>query len=151
MSEGEPPAQLLVVQVLPSPPGRTYVMPVHARLASGAFKAFRDERGVVPGPPFHFAFPEIRSSTSGEQKPASRFGFVGYIEVGSECTLPAGAFGGTTTAPAVTLLCKPKSTTFCREDHLRVRATRPKVLWECAPMDGCATVWRFEQKPASCT
>ena len=51
------------------------------------FKAFRDERGAVPGPPFHFAFPQIRSSASGERRPASRFGFVGYVEVAA-----AGAF-----------------------------------------------------------
>jgi len=125
MSEVDPPK--LVVQVLPSPSGRTYVMPVYAHVASGAFKAFRDERGVVPGPPFHFAFPEIRSSTSGEQQPASRFGFVGYIEVATDCALPAGAFGGTTATPTVAILCKPKSATFCREDRLRVRATASSV------------------------
>ena len=66
MSEVGPPK--LVVQALPSPPGRRYVTPVYARLTSGAFKAFRDERGVVPGPPFHVAFPEIRSSACGEQQ-----------------------------------------------------------------------------------
>ena len=83
------PPTLLVVQALPSPSRRRYVTPVYAHVANGAFKAFRDERGVVPGPPFHVAFPEIRSSTSGEQQPASRFGFVGYIEVASDCALPA--------------------------------------------------------------
>ena len=125
MSEVDPPK--LVVQLLPSLSGRTYVMPVYARVVSGAFKAFRDERGVVPGPPFHFAFPEIRSSASGEQQPASRFGFVGYIEVATDCALPAGAFGGTTATPTVTIFCKPKSATFCREDSLRVRATASSV------------------------
>ena len=125
MSEVE--VKKLVVQLLPSLSGRTYVLPVYARVASGAFKAFRDERGVVPGPPFHFAFPEIRSSASGEQQPASHFGFVGYIEVATVCTLPAGAFGGTTAMPTVTIFCKPKSATFCREDSLGVRATASSV------------------------
>ena len=125
MSEIDPPK--LVVQVLPSPSGRRYVTPVYAHLASGAFKAVRDERGAVPGPPFHVAFPEIRCSTSGEQQPASRFGFVGYIEVASDCVLPAGAFGGTTAAPSVTILCTPKSAKFCREDHLCVRVTTSSV------------------------
>ena len=125
MSEIDPPK--LVVQVLPSPSGRRYVTPVYAHLASGAFKAVRDERGAVPGPPFHVAFPEIRCSTSGEQQPASRFGFVGYIEVASDCVLPAGAFGSTTAAPSGTILCTPKSTTFCREDRLCVNATTSSV------------------------
>ena len=129
----------MVVQVLPSSTGRRYVMPVYAHLKRGAFKAFRDERGVVPGPPFHVAFPEIRCSTSGKQQPASRFGFVGYIEVASDCALSAGAFGGTTAAPSVTILCQPKSATFCREDHLCVRATASSV--PAAAARSAASAW----------
>jgi len=125
ISEIEPPK--LVVQVLPSLSGRTYVMPLYAHFASGGFKAFRDERGAVPGPPFHFAFHEIRNSTSGEQLPASGFGFVGYIEVDTDCALLASTFGGTTAAPSVTILCTPKSATFYREDHLRIRAMTSSV------------------------
>ena len=123
MSEVELPQ--LVLHVLPSTPSaRAYAMPVHSRVASGAFKAFRNERGGVPGPPFHCAFPEIRSSTSGERQLTSGFGFVGYLEV--DCSLPAGAFGGTA-APSVTILCKPKSAAFCCEEQLCVRATTSSV------------------------
>ena len=121
------PPTLLVVQALPSPSRRRYVTPVYAHVANGAFKAFRDERGAVPGPPFHFAYPQIRSSASGEQRPASRFGFVGYVEVAAGGALPAGAFASATTAPTPTIVCTPKSATFSREDGFGMRATTSSV------------------------
>ena len=121
------PPTLLVVQALPSPSRRRYVTPVYAHVANGAFKAFRDERGAVPGPPFHFAYPQIRSSASGEQRPASRFGFVGYVEVAAGGALPAGAFASATTAPTPTIVCTPKSATFSREDGFDMRATTSSV------------------------
>ena len=64
---------VLVVQALPSSSGGAtarYLMPVHARVSTGAFTTARDLRRAVPGIPFHFAYPNICSSTSGKRLPA---------------------------------------------------------------------------------
>ena len=61
------PPVVLVVQALPSSSGGAtarYLMPVHARVSTGAFATARDLRRAVPGIPFHFTYPSICSSTS---------------------------------------------------------------------------------------
>ena len=120
---------VLVVQALPSSSGGAatrHVMLVHARGNTGAFTTARDLRRAVPGIPFHFAYPNICSSTSGERLPACGFGFVGYVAVGT-CQLRAGSFGQSTELPMCTVVCRPTSASFQDENELGLRETASSV------------------------
>ena len=119
---------VLIVQALPSRAAGTtrHVLLVHTRGSTDTFKAIRDRRRAVPGTPFHFAYPSICCSSSGERLPACSFGFVGYVDVKS-CKLPVGSFGQSTEQPASTLVCRLTSASFNSEDGLCVREITSNV------------------------
>lgn len=73
-------AQMLPEGVLKSTRPVRFAMSIMSKADSGPIKSFRPE-GKVPGPPFMFAFPTI--SDGKERHSASKFSFMGYLELPS--------------------------------------------------------------------
>jgi len=72
-----------------SPRGVDFALPILSKATSGLFRSFRSP-GIAPGPPYNFSYPRI--DCGGDSRPATEFGFQGFIEL-SQQGVQAASFG----------------------------------------------------------